>query len=56
VRAQLGKFAKARSDGTEALAATGQDTALKADLQMKLLKLESDYPAYAAYLKANPGQ
>jgi serine/threonine-protein kinase len=56
VRAQLGKFAQAHSDATEALAATGQDTALLADLQMKLLKLENDHPAYAAYLKANQGK
>jgi hypothetical protein len=56
VRVQLGKFAETRTDATEALDATGQDSALRADLQMKLLKLESDYPAYAAYLKANPGK
>jgi len=56
VRAKLGKFAEAHSDATDAVAATGQDAALQADLQMKLLKLESDHPAYAAYLKANPGK
>jgi hypothetical protein len=56
VRAQLAKFAEAHSDAKEALAATEQDAALKADLQMKLLKLESDYPAYAAYLIAHPGK
>lgn len=56
MRAQLAKFAEAHSDAKEALAATEQDAALKADLQMKLLKLESDYPAYAAYLIAHPGK
>lgn len=56
VRAKLGKFAEAHSDATDAVAATGQDAALQADLQMKLLKLESDHPGYSDYLKTNPGK
>jgi len=27
---------------------------MKADVEMKLLNLESTYPAYAAYLKSQP--
>jgi serine/threonine protein kinase len=54
VRAQIEKFTEARADAVEALAVAGSDAALKAGMEMKLLKLESDHPAYAAYLKANP--
>jgi hypothetical protein len=54
VRAQLGKYAEAHSDATQAIAATGKDAAMKADVEMKLLNLESTYPAYAAYLKSQP--
>ena len=54
VRAQLGKYAEAHSDATQAIAATGKDAAMKADVEMKLLNLESTHPAYAAYLKSQP--
>jgi hypothetical protein len=54
VRAQLGKYAEAHSDATQAIAATGKDAAMKADVEMQLLNLESTYPAYAAYLKSRP--
>lgn len=53
-RARLGKYAEAHSDATQAIAATGKDAAMKADVEMKLVNLESTYPAYAAYLKSRP--
>jgi len=54
VRVQLGKYAEAHSDAIQAIAANGKDAAMKADVEMKLLNLESTYPAYAAYLKSQP--
>jgi len=56
VRARLGKFAEARADAMEAIAAAGNDAALKAGVEMKLLKIEEGFPAYAAYLKTRPGK
>jgi hypothetical protein len=36
----------------EAIATAGNDAALKAAMEMKLLKIEEGFPAYAAYLKS----
>jgi serine/threonine protein kinase len=56
VRAKLGKFPEARGDASLAHEIAGQDSALKAGVKMRILRLESDHPSYAAYLKANPGK
>jgi serine/threonine protein kinase len=56
VRAAQGNFAGAKDDADAAMQVAGEDPALKASLEMKLLRLESDYPAYAAYLKAHQGK
>jgi hypothetical protein len=53
VRVRLGKFAEARADANEAVAAAGDDAALKAGVEMKLLKIEEGFPAYAAYVKSH---
>lgn len=54
VRAQQGRHTEAHDDANQALEVTGQDVALKTAVEMKLLRLESDYPGYAAYLKTRP--
>jgi hypothetical protein len=56
VRAKLGKFPEARGDASLAQEMAGQDSALKAGVKMRILRIESDHPSYAAYLKANPGK
>ena len=54
VRAILRKFAAARSDASEALAVAGNDAAIRAGLEMKRLRLESQYPEYGDYVKTHP--
>lgn len=52
VRAELGKFADARTDAEQAITQTAGNSALKAQRQTDLIRLESDVPAYAKYLKS----